>query len=111
MDFRRSTLSRLSFTIGRSHQIRTPDAEPSGPVSGAGAHRSRRRLADAIDEAFRIALSRGDLATAEELLGVMQGTYERARVRASGDRRRSDPLIERARLELEARKAARYRRY
>lgn len=100
--------SRLSFTIGESSQLGATDpvtllAAPTPPT--------RRRLADAIHEAFQIALSRGDLATAEELLNVMQGAYERARVKATSDRRGGDALIERARLELEARKAARYRRY
>lgn len=102
-----SRLSRLSFTIGQSPQF---GSDP-GPLMPAPTPPSRRRLADAIDEAFHIALSRGDVATAEELLNVMQGAYERARIRAPSERRGTDPLIERARQELEAKKASRFRRY
>jgi len=103
-------LSRLSFALGDSPGLsRTSPA--SAELAPAPAPQSRRRLADAIEEAFQIALSRGDLATAEELLAVWQGTRERARVRTARDRRLADPKIERARQALETRKATRYRRY
>lgn len=99
----------MSFGIGQAPQFVSPELELRNHAPAAST--SRRRLADAVDEAFRIALSRGEIATAEELLNVLQGVYERARVKTVGDRRRSDALIERARQELEAKKAARYRRY
>lgn len=103
-------LTRMSFKIGEEPQFTTPSLSLA---NGAGSAEppSRRRLGDVINEAFRIALSRGDVATAEELLNVLEGTYERARVRTPSERRRGDPLLERARRDLEAKKAARYRRY
>lgn len=119
----RTHLTRLSFTIGRAAQTAReqpdtglPAAAPArtavpAPASTPAPARSHRRLADAIDGAFRLALARGDLATAEELLGVLRGLKDRVRIRTPADRRRGDPLLERAQRELDARKAARYRRY
>ncbi len=64
-----------------------------------------------IDETFRFAIGRGDIATAEDLLAVLEAMRERERVKAGSERRRGDPLLDQARRELDARKAARYRRY
>ena len=100
----------MSFRVGQAPHFVSPELELRN-AAPSGAPVSRRRLADVIDEAFRIALSRGEIATAEELLNVLQGVYDRARVKTAGDRRRSDALMDQARQELEAKKAARYRRY
>ena len=66
---------------------------------------AQRQSTDATDGACRLALARGDLITADELLGLMRGSRKRVRFRTPGDRRRSDPLLERAQRELEARTA------
>jgi len=67
----------------------------------------RRRLEDAIEDVFRVALQRGDLASAEDLLGVMESMHARARVRFHAERHGTALMIDRARKELEARKARR----
>ena len=73
-------------------------------------HRLRRRLADTISDAFTAALQRGDLVTAEELLGVLENMQVRTNVRLQSDRRNPDRGLERSRRELESRKQARLRR-
>jgi len=67
----------------------------------------RRRLEDAVEDVFRAALQRGDLASAGELLGVMESMHARARVRFGAERKGTAMMIDRARKELEARKARR----
>jgi hypothetical protein len=67
----------------------------------------RRRLEDAVEDVFRAALQRGDLASAEDLLGVMESMHARARVRFNAPRHGTAQMIERARKELESRKARR----
>ena len=79
-------------------------AEPALAGSWAG-----RRLADAINEVFQLALTSGDVRTAAELLGVMEHVCERARTRLRYDNRHADPLIELARRELQTRIASRRR--
>jgi len=104
-------MRRLSFTIGQSLRSATLDRGADTYAPPGPSPKMRRRLADAIGEAFRIALARGDVTTAEELLAVLQGMCERERIKLQHDRRGGDPLLERAKRELEARKSARYRRY
>jgi hypothetical protein len=67
----------------------------------------RRRLEDAVEDVFRVALQRGDLASAEDLLGVMESMHARARIRFNVPRLGTAQMIERARKELESRKARR----
>jgi hypothetical protein len=67
----------------------------------------RRRLEDAVEDVFRAALQRGDLASAEDLLGVMENMHARARLRFKAERHGTAQMIERARKELESRKARR----
>ncbi|HVC63303.1 MAG TPA: hypothetical protein VND19_23435 [Acetobacteraceae bacterium] len=67
----------------------------------------RRRLEDAVEDVFRAALQRGDLASAEELLGVMENMHARARVRFHAERKGTAMMIDRARKELESRKLRR----
>lgn len=69
----------------------------------------RRRLEDAVEDVFRLAMQRGDLASAEDLLGVMESMHIRACLRFNAERRGTVVMLERARRELEARKAARRR--
>jgi hypothetical protein len=103
-------MRRLSFSIGQT-RVGPTDPGPNQQLPAAAPAKASRRLADMIDETFRLSLARGDIATAEDLLGVLQAMLERERVKTQSDRRRTDTRLERARRELEAKKAARYRRY
>ena len=67
----------------------------------------RRRLEDAVEDVFRAALHRGDLASAEDLLGVMESMHVRARVRFQAERKGTVAMLERARKELASRKSRR----
>jgi hypothetical protein len=67
----------------------------------------RRRLEDAVEDVFRAALQRGDLASAEDLLGVMENMHARARLRFNTERHGTALMIARARKELEMRRARR----
>jgi hypothetical protein len=81
---------------------------PAEPVLAAGRW-AGRRLADAVNEVFQLALTRGDIRTAAELLSVMEHERERAQSRLRYENRHADPLIELARRELQTRIAARRR--
>lgn len=98
----------MSFALSRSAQLTAYG--PRGQNGGA-AQGPQRRLTDAVEEVFRLALQRGDMATAEELLGVLEGLHERARVTWRSERRNGAQQVERARRDFDARKAARYGRY
>jgi len=76
-----------------------PEA-PADPESGRWAG---RRLADAVNEVFQLALYRGDLRTAAELFSVMERVCKRSQAALRYDNRPTDPLIELARRELQAR--------
>jgi hypothetical protein len=80
-------------------------AEPE-PVLAAGRW-AGRRLADAINEVFQLALTRGDIRSAAELLAVMEHVCERAQTRLRYENRHADPLIELARRELQTKIARR----
>jgi hypothetical protein len=79
---------------------------PVEPVLAAGRW-AGRRLVDAINEVFQLALSRGDIRTATELLAVMEHVCERARSRLRYDNRHADPLIALARRDLQTKSARR----
>lgn len=79
---------------------------PVEPVLAAGRW-AGRRLLDAINEVFQLALSRGDVRTAAELLSVMEHQRERARTRLRYENRHADPLIELARRDLQTKVARR----
>lgn len=68
-----------------------------------------RRLADAVDEAFQLALADDDLTAAQGLFDVLQKMRAREHMVRRVDRRHADPLIDLARRELESRKAGRRR--
>jgi len=94
----------LSSTTDKQSQTEAP-AEPVL----AGGRWAGRRLADAINEVFQLALTRGDVRTAAELLSVMEHLRERAQTRLRHENRHADPLIELARRDLQTRMAARRR--
>lgn len=84
-----------------------PDA-PGEPVqTGRWAG---RRLIDAINEVFQLALNRGDLRTAAELFSVMERRSERDKTRLRYEKRHADPLIELSRRELQTKIDLRRRR-
>jgi hypothetical protein len=88
-----------------------PRSQTEAPVEPVLASRwAGRRLTDAINEAFQLALARGDTRTAEELLSVMEHVCERERTRLRYENRHAAPLLELARRELQTTRAAR-RRY
>ena len=104
-------MSRMSFGLGRGVKL-TPlgekgPAEPAAPPPYQVQHWLRRRLEDTVEDVFRAALQRGDLASAEDLLGVLENMHARARVRFHAERRGTAQMIERARKELDARKTRR----
>jgi hypothetical protein len=91
----------------------TTDQQPEMEAAAEPALDGRwagRRLADPINEVFQLALYRGDLRTASELLTVMERVCERGRTGIRHEKRHADPLIELARRELQTRIAARRRK-
>jgi hypothetical protein len=69
------------------------------------------RLEDAVRYACEVALLRGDITTAEDLLGVLENMQARDRIRFQNDRRRANDFIDRARQDVEARKSTRRARF
>lgn len=103
-------MRRMSFGLAGGAKL-TPhgegrQTEPSPPPFQV-QNWLRRRLEDTVEDVFRAALQRGDLASAEDLLGVLENMQARARVRFKSERRGTALMIERARKELDARKARR----
>ena len=78
-----------------------------GPELFVTARWAGRRLADAITEVFQLALARGDIRMAEDLLAVMERAWEREHEKRGFDRRHADPLLDLARRELQSLKAKR----
>jgi hypothetical protein len=68
-----------------------------------------RRMADAVNEVFQLALYRRDVRTATELFTVMEHVHERSQARVRYENRHADPLIELARRELQSKTTARRR--
>ncbi len=101
----------LSFVIRGAVNLMPPgekDQEaPSSPAYQA-ANPLRRRLEDAAEDAFHAALRRSDLASAEDLLDVMENMHARGRVRFQSERKGTALMIDRARKELESRTARRH---
>lgn len=96
-------MDELSSTTDQRSQIDAP-AEPVLDGRWAG-----RRLADAINEVFQLALYRRDIRTAAELFTVMERVCQRAQTGLRYENRHADPLIELARRELQTKIAARRR--
>jgi hypothetical protein len=83
-----------------------PQVSLSSIVSERMNRTLRRRLSDRVMDVFRESCIAGDLATAEELLTVMEGMHQR-RQDAMGDRRLSTQDLDAAREDLASRKAER----
>jgi hypothetical protein len=103
-------MRRMSFGLAGGAKL-APLGEKRGPEHTPAPYQVqnwlRRRLEDTVEDVFRAALQRGDLASAEDLLGVMENMHARARVRFHAERRGTALMIERSRKELDARKARR----
>ncbi len=103
-------MSRMSFKLGKGVKL-TPFGEKEHPGHVPPPYQVqnwlRRRLEDTVEDVFRAALQRGDLASAEDLLGVLENMHARARVRFNSERSGTALMIDRSRRELEARKARR----
>lgn len=67
----------------------------------------RRRLDDAVEDAFYRACLNGDLETASDLLNVLVAMHERRRQKYANDRRINDDTVQRARAELDRRRRLR----
>ncbi|HEY1931862.1 MAG TPA: hypothetical protein VGG99_07620 [Acetobacteraceae bacterium] len=107
-------MRHLSFGVGQSYNPSEPASDRDGESRAATAagNRQKRRLADVVESAFSAALLQGELATAEELLGVLENMLARAKVSSRSDRRGgAQRQLERARRDLETRRLARYRRF
>ena len=94
-------LDRLETSVISTELLEQEDAEiasqPPGPTT------SDRRLTDPLHEAFLLAIRRRDVASASEVLLVMERICERERQRRkrSMDRRHADPLLRLARRQLD----------
>ena len=100
----------MSFGLGGAANL-SPLAENRNAAAGPPPYQVqnwlRRRLEDAVEDVFHAALQRGDLAAAEDLLGVIENLHARARVRYQAERKGTAQMIERNRRELDARKSRR----
>jgi hypothetical protein len=99
----------MSFGVGGTANLSSVvDGRHGGPHTSYQVQSwLRRRLEDAVEDVFRAAMQRGDLAAAEELLGVIENMHARAKVRFNAERGGTTQMIERSRRELEARKIRR----
>jgi hypothetical protein len=97
----------FSFAIPSSVNLSPPGHEAAAPPAYAARHPLRRRLEDAVEDVFHAALERGDLASAQDLLGVLESIHVRARVRFQAERKGTALMIDRARNQLGSRKARR----
>jgi hypothetical protein len=97
----------FSFVIPGSVKLSPPGQEATEPSAYQARNPLRRRLEDAVENVFHAALERGDLASAQDLLDVLESIHVRARVRFRTERKGTALMIERARNELRSRKARR----
>jgi hypothetical protein len=102
-------MPRMSFGVGSSANLSSVVDDPRAGHRAGPQMQSwmRRRLEDSVEDIFHVALQRGDLASAEDLLGVMENMQARAKVRYNSDRRGTAMMIERCRTELAERKSRR----
>jgi hypothetical protein len=61
----------------------------------------RRRVSDAVEDAFHRACLAGDIATAGDLIGVLEGMGQRGHTIPAGERRLLPGRLQRLRRELE----------
>lgn len=100
-------MPRMSFGVGTGANLSSIVEEPRHPRPPQMQSWLRRRLEDAVEDLFHVALQRGDLASAADLLAVMENMQARARVRFNTERRGTALMIERCRKELDGRRARR----
>jgi hypothetical protein len=82
-------------------------SDPEGPGEPSQTARwAGRRLMDALNAVFQLALYRGDVRSAAELFTVMERRYGREQSRLRYEKRHADPLVALCRRELQARRAA-----
>src|SRR5579863_4054230 len=100
---------RRFVSVAREAHLEAPDPHRPIPLydpdgTARGTNRGfRRRLRDRIEDLFQDACVSGDLATAEELLNVLENA-QRRRTPSAGERRIEDASFARAREELARRK-------
>jgi hypothetical protein len=97
----------FSFVIPGSVKLSPPGQEAAMPPAYEARNPLRQRLEDAVEDVFHAALERGDLASAQDLLGVLESIHVRARVRFRAERKGTALMIDRARNQLGSRKARR----
>jgi hypothetical protein len=102
---------RRFLPVASDARLEAPDPRRPIPLydpDGAAWARNRvfrRRLRDRIEDLFQDACVSGDLATAEELLTVLENA-QRRRTPTEGERRIDDASFAKAREELARRKRA-----
>jgi hypothetical protein len=96
----------MSFGVGNSANLSSIVEDPRAAQRPASQMQSwlRRRLEDAVEDIFYAALQRGDLAAAEDLLGVMENMQARAKIRFHAERRGTAMMLDRCRKELDSRR-------
>lgn len=94
------------FARSDAPMLPPPQVSLSSVVSDRMNRALRRRLSDRVMDVFQESCIAGDLATAEELLAVMDGMHRR-RQSAMGERRLSTQYLDAAREDLATRKAER----
>ena len=105
-----SLIRRFLPVVSEAH-LEAPDPQRPIPLYEPGGMMDRlnrtfrRRLRDRVEDLFQDACVAGDLATAEELLGVLENMQKR-RQGIGQDRRVSDAPFAAAREELARRKRA-----
>jgi len=105
------SLIRRFLPIGSQANLEAPDPHRPIPLDDAGGmldrlnRTFRRRLRDRVEDLFQDACITGDLATAEELLNVLENMQKR-RQGSGQDRRVGDTRFTAAREELARRKHA-----
>ena len=87
----------FSFVIPSSVKLRPPGHQAPVPPANDAQHALRQRLEDAVEDVFRAALQRDDLAAAQDLLGVLQSIHARGRVRFRANRQSTPLMIDRVR--------------
>lgn len=102
---------RRFLPVAKEAQLEAPDPlrpiplyDPDGTARGTNRG-FRRRLRDRIEDLFQDACVSGDLATAEELLNVLENV-QRRRTPSAGERRIDDASFAKAHEELARRKRA-----
>src|SRR6202041_3346868 len=95
----------FSFVIPRSVKLCPLGQEATVPPAYEAQNPLRRRLEDAVEDVFRAAIERDDLASAQDLLGVLESIHARGRVRFQSERKGTPLMIDRARNWLGSRKA------